>query len=340
MAHYRTDPNTGRLIPTDTPARVETPRGGPMRNWRQQRRPAAGDVRRYSSFVRVMKVTLPLIAFSLIVVVVVYSSLGSGGGVSKIPMERRPGGAADDHQLVAPRLTGTDGKGQPFTVTAKSATQAPGKSQKMNFESVVGDIKMQDKGWLAIEASRGLMDGEAKTLDLYDTINIFTDRGYECHTNSARYDFGAGVLQGAHPINCQGPLGIITAKSFEGLKETGHMTFTGGVTTTIFPAPRDDAAAREAADPNSAGNPATIDPAATTAPTPGAPAPIQTATAPPPAPPSAPAPSTTPTATAPSPTHAPAAPAPAPDTTQTAPLPVNSTTPPSVPLPRQKPTLP
>lgn len=224
-----------------------------LRNWRDQRRPGAGATQRYSRFVRIMKVTLPLIAFSLVVLVVVYSMLGRDTQNFKITLERRSG-SADDRQLVAPRLTGTDGKGQPFTVTAKSATQAPGKSQKMSFDSVVGDITMQDKSWLALEATRGLMDGEAKTLDLYDTINIFTDKGYECHTNAARYDFGVGVLRGDHAINCQGPLGLITGQSFEGLRDPGRMMFSGGVSTTIFPAPRDAAAAREAADPASAGN--------------------------------------------------------------------------------------
>src|SRR5258706_8459081 len=118
---------------------------------------------------------------------------------------------------------------------------------------------MQDKSWLALEATRGLMDGEAKTLDLYDTINIFTDKGYECHTTAARYDRGAGILRGEHPINCQGPLGLITAKSFEGLKEAGRMVFSGGVSTTIYPSPRDPDAAKEAADPTSAGNAAPSD---------------------------------------------------------------------------------
>jgi lipopolysaccharide export system protein LptC len=240
-----------------------------------------------------MKITLPLIAFSLVVLVVVYSMLGRDTQNFKITLEQR-NGSADDRQLVAPRLTGTDGKGQPFTVTAKVATQAPGKSQKMNFDNVVGDITMQDKSWLALEATRGLMDGEAKTLDLYDTINIFTDKGYECHTSTARYDFGAGVLQGANPINCQGPLGIITAKSFEGLKEAGRMTFLGGVTTIIYPSPRDDAAKREATDPNSAGNASQSDaPIAPEAPatTPATAAPVPGATTTPPAPfPSAPLP--------------------------------------------------
>jgi len=258
-----------------------------------------------------MKITLPLVAFSLVVLVVIYSVFGRDTPNFKITLEHRDG-SSDDHQLVAPRLTGTDGKGQPFTVTATAATQAPGRSQKMNFENVAGDITMQDKSWLSLQATRGMMDGEAKTLDLYDAINIFTDRGYECHTNTARYDFGEGVLQGSNPINCQGPLGIITAKSFEGMREAGRMTFLGGVTTVIYPSPRDDAAKHEAADPNSAGNGSQSD--APIAPEP--PATPASGTPAPPAPPGA----ATPTATAPAPAGTPPSP--------------------SAPLPRQKPTPP
>lgn len=275
-------------------------------SWRDRRRPGAGSTYGYSRFVRIMKVTLPLVAFSLVVLVVIYSMFGRDSQTLKIAWESR-GGGADDRQLVAPRLTGTDGKGQPFTVTAKAATQAPGKSQKMNFETVTGDITMHDKSWLALQATRGMMDGEAKTLDLYDTIDIFTDKGYECHTNSARYDMGAGVLEGQSKINCQGPLGIITANRFEGLKDPGQMTFLGGVTTIIYPAARDDAAKREAADPNSAGHAVSDAPIA----------PEQ------------------PTAPAPQPGSAPPAPTPTP-----APAPDAATPPPSAPLPKQKPAQP
>ena len=295
----------------------QQPSPGLRNTWRDRQRPVAGSVYGYSRFVRIMKVTLPLVAFSLVVLVVIYSMFGRDSQTVKIAWESR-GGGADDHQLVSPRLTGTDGKGQPFTVTAKAATQAPGKSQKMNFETVTGDITMLDKSWLALQATRGMMDGEAKTLDLYDTIDIFTDKGYECHTNSARYDMGAGVLEGQNKINCQGPLGIITANRFEGLKNPGQMTFLGGVTTVIYPAQRDADAKREADDPNSAGHAfesdAPIAPAPTST-TPAAPGAAQT-----PAPVAAQAP-------APASTTAPAAGA--------APPP-----PPSVPLPKQKPTLP
>ena len=116
----------------------------------------------------------------------------------------------------------------------------------MMFDSVVADVTMQDKSWVQIDAKKGLLDGEAKTLDLTETINIFSDKGYECHTASARYDFGLGLLKGESPINCQGPLGLITGKRFEGLRDPGIMRFTGGVTTTYFPAAREGAAAAAA----------------------------------------------------------------------------------------------
>jgi hypothetical protein len=191
------------------------------------------------------------VAFSLIVLVVLYSASGREGG--KVAITATNMDAVDkDRQLVNPKLTGTDGRGQPFTVTAKGATQAPGKTRKMVFDNVVADVTMQDKSWVQVDAKVGLLDGEAKTLDLTESINIFSDKGYECHTTAARYDFGLGLLKGEQPINCQGPLGLINAKKFEGLREPGIMRFTGGVSTTYFPTPR-EGVARDAATTNPEG---------------------------------------------------------------------------------------
>lgn len=257
MAQYVTDPETGRLTPVpapSSPAPVSRPRGGNNSGVRWQAqvaRPGADSIVGYSRFVRIMKVMLPLIAFSLIVLVVVYSTMGNERGNMRIVPTNR-GALDNDRQLVAPKLTGTDGRGQPFTVTAKAATQAPGKARRMDIEDVVADVTMQDKSWVQVSAPLGQLDVEGKTLDLSKTINIFSDRGYECHTDSARYDFGAGLLKGDQPINCQGPLGLIQAQRFEGLREPGVMRFLGGVSTTYFPAAR-QGVAKEAAETNPEG---------------------------------------------------------------------------------------
>jgi lipopolysaccharide export system protein LptC len=211
--------------------------------WQNRTRPDAGTTLGYSRFVRIMKVMLPLIASSLIVLVVVYSSGGRDAG-RKIAIEgQRIDDITNDRQLVSPKLTGTDGRGQPFTVTAKGATQAPGKARRMTIDEVTADITMQDKSWVQVGAIKGELDVEGKTLDLTNSINIYSDQGYECHTEAARYDFGSGLLKGDAPIKCQGPMGLFTAKKFEGLRDPRVLRFMGGVQTTYVPTARTGEAA-------------------------------------------------------------------------------------------------
>jgi lipopolysaccharide export system protein LptC len=278
MAQFIQDPRTGRLVPATQAAHAGVPAGvgrRPLDGWEGRSRPRVDATLGYSRFVRIMKIMLPLIAFSLIVLVVLYSA--TGGERNSVPLTFETVGAVDkDRQLVAPKLTGTDGRGQPFTVTAKGATQMPGKTRRMVFDNVVADVTMQDKSWVQVDAKIGQLDIEAKTLDLTESINIFSDKGYECHTASARYDFGLGLLKGDQPISCQGPLGLISAKKFEGLREPGIMRFTGGVSTTYFPATR-EGTARDAAETNPEGIAEAV-PDEGVAPSPDAPA---TAPAPP-----------------------------------------------------------
>ncbi len=250
MARFTNDPRTGQLVMASG-AMPALPQRSQLDPW-QRERPRVDMAGNYSRFVRIMKVTLPLIAFSLIVLVVAYSSTGGrDAGNVGVPITEL-NAIENDRQLVAPKLTGTDGRGQPFTVTAKGATQVGGKTRKMEIDDVVADITMVDRSWVQVGAVQGLLDVEGKTLDLSKTINIYSDKGYECHTDSARYDFGSGLLKGQEPIACQGPMGLINAKEFEGLRDPGILRFMGGVSTTYFPTAR-EGVAKEAAVTNPEG---------------------------------------------------------------------------------------
>ncbi|MBP6014496.1 MAG: LPS export ABC transporter periplasmic protein LptC [Alphaproteobacteria bacterium] len=247
MAQFVVDPKTGRLVPAGgvtTQAAAAAPPRSRLDGWEQRVRPAAGSTLGYTRFVRIMKVMLPLVAISLVVLVVVYSSFREN---NKIQLgTTQIGDLQNDRQLVNPKLTGTDGRGQPFTVTAKGATQEPGKTRKLSIDDVTADITMQDKSWVQVGAVHGLLDVEGKTLDLNKSINIYSDKGYECHTEKARYDFGSGLLKGEDPISCQGPMGLFSAKRFEGLRDPGVLRFMGGVSTTYQPSQREGKAAKEA----------------------------------------------------------------------------------------------
>jgi lipopolysaccharide export system protein LptC len=240
MARYIQDPATGRLVPAPEPA----PRSR-LDGWGNRARQRADTTVGYSRFVRIMKVMLPVIALSLVAMVILYSANGRDGDTIRITTTQLNDITAD-RALLAPKLVGTDGRGQPFTVTAKGASVEPGKARLMTIDDVKADITMQDKSWLQVGATEGVLDVEGKTLDLKRTINIYSDRGYECQTEQARYDFGSGVLKGDTPIKCQGPLGVIAARRFEGMKDPGILKFSGGVSTNYFPAARQGEAATAA----------------------------------------------------------------------------------------------
>jgi lipopolysaccharide export system protein LptC len=216
----------------------------------QMRRAQIGDVTRYTRFVTVMKVVLPAAATLLLALVIIYSVIGRSNDNVTVSMTALES-LENDKQMVKPRLTGNDGKGRAFTVTASAVGQELGASpdkSAMTLFDVESDVTMENKSWTKIEAKRGVLDGKAKKLTLTGAINIFSDMGYECHTDAATYDIAKGVLSGQRPITCQGPLGVIQGNGFEGLRKAELMKLTGGVKTQFFPPRREPKPAQSPAE--------------------------------------------------------------------------------------------
>ena len=207
-----------------------------QRAW-QSRGSRGSNVARYSRFVTVMKIVLPAAATLLIALLILFSVAGRETEQVAVTMENL-GALNDDRQMVNPRLTGMDGRGQPFLVTAKAVSQDGAKVPNVMMFDVSGDVSLQNNSWIKIEASKGLLQSQEKRVTLSGAIHIYTDKGYECHTDGAVYDIDKGLLSGARPIDCQGPLGLIKANGFEGMREAQLMTFRGGVTTAFYPPPR------------------------------------------------------------------------------------------------------
>jgi lipopolysaccharide export system protein LptC len=202
----------------------------------QDRHASAQDVSRYSRFVSIMKIVLPAIATLLIALLLLYSIAGREETVN-VTMETM-GKVDDDSQMVKPRLTGTDGQGHAFTVTAQSVGQELGANPRMTMIDVEGDVTLENGSWLKVEARTGTFDSAAKAMTLTGAIAIYSDMGYECHTEAAIYDIAKGALTGDKPIACQGVLGLIRGKSFEGLRQAEILTIGGGVSTLFYPPPR------------------------------------------------------------------------------------------------------
>ena len=81
---------------------------------------------RYSRFVALMKVVLPLIALVLVAMVAIWPQLKEAGEGFRIEISRMGLGAAGGHSMLNARYAGVDEEGRPFTITAATAEQEAG----------------------------------------------------------------------------------------------------------------------------------------------------------------------------------------------------------------------
>lgn len=190
---------------------------------------------RYSRFVGMMKLLLPMIGLGLIIVVLAWpngSEQDSGFQLSFMPSRDD---AADQLIMLNPRYIGTDSEQRPFTVTATSAAQDPKDQRRVTLDALQADMTMDDGAWLTVIASGGVYHQSQQTLRLDGPVNIFSDLGYEFHAESALIDLAAGGASSDQPVYGQGPFGSVRSDRLDVRQHGQRLLFDGNVTMIIRP---------------------------------------------------------------------------------------------------------
>jgi len=201
-----------------------TSRTKPRIDWTARYRATTLEVQRYSRFVGVMKRALPMAAAAILIAVVAYSlqpRLPSGKKVA-LTMEKM-GILNNDLMMMKPKLTGVDGSGNPYVVTAEEAIQDPHDSKRAQLKHIDADMTMKNGQWLNLTATRGWLDETKQKLHLEGTIDVFTGDGYEVHTSVADVDMRSGIVVGTAPENGQGTLGTFRSDRFIIDRDAAHM---------------------------------------------------------------------------------------------------------------------
>lgn len=190
---------------------------------------------RYSRFVTLMKIALPLIAGALVLMVVAWPQFAAKPdrftvGLSDLAIE-----TAGGQRVVNARFTGVDGENRPFSVTADSVIQERTSSDRVDLKAPKADVTLQGDSWAALTAPQGTYWRERQVLELSGDVNLFHDRGYEFTTTEAHIDFGASQAAGDAPVHGQGPFGTIEADGFRILEGGQRIIFAGKAKLVIFP---------------------------------------------------------------------------------------------------------
>ena len=227
---------------TDAPRRTiviedETPE--PNRRWRRRfkgettaSRPATVG---YSRFVTLMKVMLPLVALTLIGLVLAWPRLVVDDTRFRIGFSILKAREAENPSMVNARYQGLDDQSQLYAITADMARNMLKGSTAIELDMPKADLALKDGTWLVLTAETGVYVRESRSLALKGSVNLFHDSGYEIRTAEADIDLARSFAQGVVPVEGHGPFGEIKAQGFR-LEDKGKLiTFRGKSRLILFP---------------------------------------------------------------------------------------------------------
>ena len=191
---------------------------------------------RYSRFVGVMKLVLPISAALLIGLVIAWPDSGPPRSGLGLTFARVDFGEDGDVGMARVRYVGVDQQNRPFVVTAGRVLPKTKDAQRLALEELQADMTLDNGRWVTLIANSGIYDRDLETLQLNGTVDIYSDDGLELHTTSAFVNFETGQALGQNPVRGQGPFGLLTAKAFKLFNNGQRIVFTGGVKLTIHPA--------------------------------------------------------------------------------------------------------
>lgn len=187
---------------------------------------------RYSRFVTLMKYALPVVAGSVLLLVVVWPEFKPkperfAVGISDLKVNVEGG-----QRVVNARFTGVDSESRPFSVTADAVVQDADDGVKLTQPKA--DVTLAGDSWVAIAAPQGTFWRKPRVLNLVGGVDLFHDDGYEFQTEEARIDFRIGAASGDTPVKGHGPFGTVDAEGFRIVESGNRIIFNGKSRLVIF----------------------------------------------------------------------------------------------------------
>lgn len=197
--------------------------------------PARGIGRKYSRFVSLMKVMLPLTAAALVMVLVAWPQTQDEGATFRVSLAAIPDGDAGDAGMTRARFVGTDARNQPFVITAETAVPDALNPEKIDLKTLQADMTLSGGSWISLMSASGLYNRTAQNLALQGGVEIFADNGFALQTAAVDIDLENGIAWGRRPVQAHGPMGALGADTFRIERNGQRLFFEGRVRMTLQP---------------------------------------------------------------------------------------------------------
>ena len=218
------------IEPTGTHAGLAIPAGGDAAN---SRAAAFSRAERHSRRVRRLKILLPFLAVVMSAGFAGYSFVSTPASVA---IQAEDSAFAEGKLVMnSPKLEGFTKDGRPYSVNATRAIQDFDKQDIINLDGIDAKMPVEAQNWARVEATSGVYDRAANTLDVPTDILVTTTDGLVAKLKSAFLDIDNGSLKSTAPVDIQSHGSRITAGSMSVLENGRRVIFETRVRVHIDP---------------------------------------------------------------------------------------------------------
>jgi lipopolysaccharide export system protein LptC len=131
--------------------------------------------------------------------------------------------------VMAPQFRGIDSSGKPYTVTAETARRHRENSSLIDLTNP----RLEDATSKTVSADAGVWDEKKRILDLSGNVVMEDAAGYTFKSDKTRMYVEESRVEGKTPLQGVGPMGDVTADSYEVLDDGNRIVLKGNVSTTF-----------------------------------------------------------------------------------------------------------
>ncbi len=212
--------------PAPAPAQPQPRRSA--RAWLAERSRSGALAPRYSRFVEIIRLVLPLTAVALVLLVFGYSMFTRPPASFTLTLKDLAA-LGGDRVVTNPTLTFTDEDTRAFVVKATRAKQLEGQTDLWRLEDIRGRMNKPVGPGYNLTSTHGVLNTKSEVMDLAGAIAVKSDDGYEFYATSARVDMQSGEVKSASAVHGAGPTGTIEAESFLLRNRGQQLSFMGNV---------------------------------------------------------------------------------------------------------------
>lgn len=189
-------------------------------------------MRHHSRMVVSLKVLLPSLAALLVGLVILWPQLQARQDEA-ISIVSETDAAPQDQMMVNPRFFTVDGKGEPLNMIAENAYELPGETRRIRLNNVKADLVLKDNRFLALDAAAAVYFQSKDTVELSESVNLYSEDGFELNTTQAQIGLKDQNLKGTAETFIRTPAGTAVSDGFE-ITDGGTIVRLTGKTKVVF----------------------------------------------------------------------------------------------------------